>query len=92
MVHILRVADVVHLIASDMNESEELRTRLETTVNKFGMEINTVRSKILVNSRQTTQPCSTNINHSTFQIVDQFKYLGSGVAAESYSSKELRTK
>ena len=88
----LRFADDIDLIADGEEELQELTTRLELTVKKFGMEINTDKSKILVNSRQPTQPCTININNTPLEQVNQFKYLGAVVTTDGDSSKELRTR
>ena len=88
----LRFADDIDLIADGDEELQELTSRLESTVKKFGMEINTDKSKILVNSRQPTQPCAININNTPLEQVNQFKYLGAVVTTEGDSSKELRTR
>ena len=47
----LRVADDIDLIAAGDEYLQESTTRLETTVSKFGMEVNMDKSKIRFNNR-----------------------------------------
>ena len=86
----LRFADDIDLIATGEDELQELTTRLAVTVEQFGMEINTDKSKVLVNSRQPALPCSISVNNSPLELVDRFKYLGAVVTAEGDSGVEIR--
>ena len=70
------------MIAAGEEELQKLTARLGTTVKKFRLEINTNRSKMLVNSRQAHQPSCININKSPLELVDHFKYLGAIVTTK----------
>ena len=71
----LRFADYIDLIGRDEEELQELTTRLEESVGKFGMEISTEKSKVLVNSNKDTPQAHITMNGETLEQVDSFKYL-----------------
>ena len=83
----LQLADDIDLLEGSEEELQQLTERLEKTAASYGVEINSYKSKILVNSIK--QRPSTNIwmNGKTLEEVDQFKYLGSTHTKDGTSAK-----
>ena len=69
----LRFADDIDLMAHSEEELQDLTTKLETSVNAYGMEISTEKSKSLVNSTTPTTPTNFKMSGETIEEVETFK-------------------
>jgi len=85
----LRFADDIDLIAGSRDELQELTNSLATNSSKFGMEVSTEKSKILINSNNTDTATIT-LNGEELEQVKQFKYLGSTLTTDGSSTVEIR--
>src|SRR6218665_3264893 len=80
----LRYADDIILIANTM---EELQRRLNEAGRKFGLQINTSKTKVMTTTGAT---CQIRINEETLEQVDTFMYLGSAITRDSDCATEIR--
>ena len=75
-----RFSDNIDGLAGSEQELGELVTRIDRTPLKFGMEINTEKTKLLVIGDNITADIS--IGGHKLETVNQFKYLGSIIKDE----------
>ena len=71
----LRFADDIDLLGSSEKELQQLTQRLEKTAAENSVEINSDKSKILVNSIKPRPSTNIQMNGQTLKEVDHFKYL-----------------
>ena len=60
------------------------------TAAEYGMEINSDRSKILINSIKSGPSNKIRMNGKALEEVDQFKYLGSTESKDGISIREVK--
>ena len=77
----LRFADDTDEVAGSEDELADLVKRLEETSSRYGMEINTEKTKLMTNS---TDPIKTKIivNSQQLETVKQFKTISEGAKPE----------
>ena len=68
-------SDKIALIAEDMNQAQELFTRVKIESGKVGLHLNANKTKIMHYNQVNLAPVLANDN-STIKAVDSFKYLG----------------
>ena len=69
---------------------QQLIQRQDETAAKYGMEISSDKSKILVNSINPRPSTNIQINGQTLEEVDQFKYIGSTQTKDGTSVEEVK--
>jgi len=90
----LRFADDIDLIAGNSEELSNITERLDSITRKYGMEISSEKSKIMVTSRQNSEESDTGIKvgGECLLIVETFKYLGSTLNENMTSQNEITTR
>src|SRR6218665_3818237 len=83
----LRYADDIILIANTMEDLQTLMRRLNEAGRKFGLQINTSKTKVMTTTGAT---CQIRINEETLEQVDTFMYLGSAITRDSDCATEIR--
>ena len=67
----LRFANDIDLLESSEEELQQLTQRLDETVAEYGMEISSVKSKILVNSMKQRPSTNIQMTGQMLEEVDQ---------------------
>jgi len=90
----LRFADDIDLIAGNSEELSNITERLDSITRKYGMEISSEKSKIMVTSRQNSEESDTDIKvgGERLSTVETFKYLGSTLNENMTSQNEITTR
>ena len=88
----LRFADDIDLMAGSEAELQDLTTRLEKAAGRYGMEISSEKSKIMVNSNTHQAATSITLNGQMLEEVDSFKYLGATLTKDGSSVKEVKAR
>jgi len=85
----LRFADDIDLMAGSNQELQELTYSLVHNAGKFGMEVSSEKSKVMVNSVNAAT-CNITMNNQTLEEVDKFKYLGATISKNGSSLPEVK--
>ena len=85
----LRFADDIDLIGENVDQVQDLTSRLDVAAKSVGMEISTEKSKILISGGDNSG-CSIKLDGHILEEVDTFKYLGSTLTREGGSIKEIK--
>ena len=85
----LRFADDIDLMAGSEQELQNLTDRLTGTAAKYGMEINTEKSEVLVNTYDKDIVARIVVGGEKLQEVSSFKYLGVILTKDGTSTKEI---
>ena len=92
----LRYADDTVLIVNNQEVLQALVTQLDCVSNKFGMQINTKKTEVIVVSKKAKAPvCKILVDGSTLNQVENFKSLGctiSGACKDEYEIKSAHAK
>jgi hypothetical protein len=84
----LDFADDIALISSELHQAQDLLSRVETSVGKVGLKMNTSKTKFM--SFNIPQPVKILTNNgSELEEINDFKYLGAWVQS---SEKDLKTR
>ena len=83
-------ADNINFMAGSNSELQELTNKLVATASAYGIEITTVKSKIMVNSTNNTS-VSINMDGKKLEEVSSFKYLGATLTKDSTCKTEIHT-
>jgi len=86
----LQFADDIDLLGNSEEELQQLTESLKKTAAKYGMEISSDQSKVLINSIKRRPPTNIQMNGQMLEEVDQFKYLGSTQTKDGTSVKEVQ--
>ncbi|KAG1712187.1 Conserved oligomeric Golgi complex subunit 6 [Nymphon striatum] len=89
----LRFADDIDLIGESEKGLQELTKRVEKASMKYGMEISTEKSKVMIVGRQVdseNKQIAVIVNGQKLDQVNSFTYLGSKVDESGKSEKEIR--
>lgn len=89
----LRFADDIDLMEESENGIQEVTKRLEDASKKFGMEISTEKSKLMVVGKEENidgQVVDVLVDGIKLEQVKNFTYLGSTLVANGKSEKEIR--
>ena len=84
----LRFADDIDLIAKSNQELQELTDRLADRSRAYGMEVSSVKSKVMVNSLDNAT-ANITLNGETLEVVESFKYLGSTLTKDGRTDREI---
>ena len=85
----LRYADDIVLIATSVNELQQLVDRVRVASQKLGLIINTAKTKVMV-SAMTKEIASITVNGQILEQVSSFVYLGAVFTDDSDCSKDIR--
>jgi len=85
----LRFADDIDLMAGSNQELQELTNSLVRNAGKFGMEVSSEKSKVMVNSTNAAT-CNITMNNQLLEEVDKFKYLGATISKDGSSLPEVK--
>lgn len=90
----LRYADDIDLMAESEEGIQELTKRLEEASRKYGMEISTEKSKVMVVGKRENidnhQHIKVSVDSKELEQVQSFTYLGSTIDESGDSEKEIR--
>ena len=88
----LRYADDIDMVRKDEEDLQEVTRRLEENSKKFGMEISTEKSKVMVAGKQekTENQVVNVVNGVQLELVKNFTYLGARTEDNGKSEMEVR--
>ena len=89
----LRFADDIDMVGKDEEDLREVTRRLEENSKKFGMEISTEKSKVMVAGKQENtenQVVTVLVNGVQLEQVKNFTYLGARIKDNGKSEMEVR--
>jgi len=89
----LRFADDIDLVEESASGIQEITKRLEKTAKKYGMEISTEKSKVMVVGKPENtygQVADVMVDGIKLEQVKSFTYLGSTLTDNGRSEKEIR--
>ena len=81
-------ADDIDLMAGSNSELQELTNKLIATAGAYGMEISTVKSKVMVNSTNNAS-VSIIMDGKKLEEVSSFKYLGATLTKDGTCKTEI---
>ena len=87
MLEDLDYADDIALLASNCTHMQEKSSRLQAIGSFIGLEVNTLKTKIMRLNSKTQHPIS--INGTSLEDVDKFVYLGSEVGGYSGAESDI---
>jgi hypothetical protein len=85
----LQYADDIVLLTNSEEELQMLMERLDRTGKKYGMQINTGKTKVMTT---TETKCTIRIDQEELEQVDRFTYLGSTINEDSDCGIEIRVR
>jgi len=88
----LAYADDVNLIARNKSTLKELFTALEMAANDFGLKINEDKTKYMTTNLDDTSESKFEIHNYKFELVKEFKYLGSIISNKGGSQTDIRAR
>jgi len=91
---LLAFADDIDIVGRSLRAITDTFSKLEREANKVGLHVNEEKTKLLMvaASTRTKQQVGTHlcINNKRFEVVEEFKYLGSFVNSSSDVTLEVR--
>src|SRR6218665_3099311 len=87
----LRYADDIVLVATSKETLQQLMDRVNEASGKYGLEINTKKTKVMVVSR-TCEKITITCNGENLEQVESFRYLGAIVEENGDGGKEIRAR
>jgi hypothetical protein len=87
----LRYADDIVLVATSKEALQQLMDRVNETSKKYGLEINTKKTKVMVVSRNRERIVIT-CNGGVLEQVESFRYLGAIVEENGDGGREIRAR
>ena len=87
----LRFADDIDLMGGSNSELQDLTDRLARRSDAYGMEVSSEKSKVMVNSINSST-ANITMNGQQLEEVDSFKYLGSTLTKDGRSTTEIKTR
>ena len=88
LINNLRFADDIDLIATSEQKLQELTKKVQSTAAKFGMEVNTNKTKCMVTAKDSKKT-TIMLDGQLLESVDHFKYLGSIMTSDARSEKDI---
>lgn len=88
----IRFADDTVLIADSDTGLQSLVERLEGSCKKYGMKINSSKTKVMVFGKNQNVPIPIKIEGNTLEQVYKFKYLGSWIVNTLNNDVEIKTR
>jgi hypothetical protein len=87
----LRYADDIVLVATSKEALQQLMDRVNETSGKYGLEINTKKTKVMVVGR-AGEKISIICNGGTLEQVESFRYLGAIIDENGDGSREIKAR
>ena len=75
----IRYADDIAIISNNERDLQELMNKLNTACKKFGMALNTKKTKVLVIERVPGTKCEVKVGREILEQVKEYLYLGSWI-------------
>jgi len=85
----LRYSDDIILIATSVEELQELVNRLNTASKKYDLLINAEKAKVMVTGKNS---CDILIDNQKIEVVGTFPYLGSLITTEADCVTDIRAR
>jgi len=91
---LLAYADDVNILGGSIQTLKENAEALVASTREIGLEVNADKSKYMVMSRDQNagQIHSVRIGNSTFDRVEEFKYLGTTVTNQNSIAEEIKSR
>ena len=90
-VYNLKFADDIDLLDMTFDRLQEQLTKLDAESRRYGMQINTDKTKTLIFRRKTiTDAESIKLNGEEIENVDNFVYLGSNITWNNDSTEDIK--
>jgi len=91
---LLAYADDVNILGGSIHTLKENAEALVAATRKIGLEISADKTKYLVMSRDQNagRNHTVKINNSTFERVEEFKYLGTTLTHQNSISEEIKSR
>ena len=89
---LLAYADDVNILGGSIHTVKENAEALVVATKETGLEVNADKTKYMVMSREQTAGLShtTNVDNSSIERVEEFKYLGTTLTNQILFRKKLR--
>jgi hypothetical protein len=91
-VQILAYTDDIDIIGRSERAVVEAFTKLEEVAQKLGLVINEDKTKFMEATSEPSGKVSITINNYKFEIVKEFKYLGTIVTSDNNISAEINSR
>lgn len=88
----IRYADDTALLAESMEDLQKLVEAVSETCTRYGLSINTEKTKLMVMSREEINPVGLRIMGRDIQRVHHFKYLGAWLNEMASPDEEIRAR
>ena len=85
----LRFADDIYLLAGNNAELQKLTNKLASASERYGMEVSSEKSKVMVNSIDTNASADIVMNGQKLEEVDSFRYLGALITKDGSCRKDI---
>jgi sorting nexin-29 len=91
---LLAYADDVNILGGSIHTVKENAETLVAATRESGLEISADKTKYMVMSRDQNagRNHSVRINNSTFERVEEFKYLGTTLTNQNYIPEEIKSR
>ena len=80
----------IFLLSSRQSDMQEKTDRLTETAQKLGLKVNTRKTKLMKINHKSNNPVT--INNSDIDEVNEFTYLGSKIATDGDSEREVNSR
>ena len=91
LINTIKYADDLVVLAKNQKQLQLMMNKLVETGKKYGMEINTEKSKVMRISKRE-EPLKINVDNRELENVMHFKYLGSLLTKDASCTKEIRAR
>ena len=88
----LRYADDTAVIADSPQALQRLLNQLTAVGDRYGLKINTTKTKILIISKTPEPPINISIYGKQIEVVEKFKYLGTWISNNLDPEVEIRSR
>ena len=92
IVKTIRFADDKAVVCSTKEGLQRMINKINRTAEKYGMKINTSKTKVMRIARRQGPPINIQIGVENVEEVSHFKYLGSIITQEGNCSKEIKSR
>jgi len=91
---LLAYADDVNILGGSIRTLKENAEALVAATREIGLEVSADKSKYMVMSRDqnTGRIHSVRTDNSTFERVEEFKYLGTNLTNQNYIAEEIKSR
>lgn len=88
----LRYADDTAVIADSPEALQRLLNQLTVVGDRYGLKVNTTKTKILIISKTPEPPINISIYGKRIEVVEKFKYLGTWISNKLDPDVEIRSR